>query len=81
METKRNFMHLAFPDLNKNERLRIMNDKIFPLYFTTVEKVRETDITDIIELLKIADKPKKKKDILSFINDKYFPHVVYYYSK
>ena len=78
IKAKADFMHLAFPDLNEYERLRIMNDKIFPLYFTTVEKVRETDITDIIETLKIADKPKEKKDILSFINDKYFPNVVYY---
>lgn len=62
-------------DINLIERRLIMNDKLFPLYLTTVEKVKEGEI---IETLKIADKPKKKEEILSFINDKYFPNVVYY---
>lgn len=66
---------IDFKDINLIERRLIMNDKLFPLYLTTVKKVRETDI---IETLKIADKPREKEEILSFMNDKYFPHVIYY---
>ena len=65
---------INFKDINLIERLRIMNDKLFPLYLTTVEKVKEGEI---IETLKIADKPKKKGEILSFMNDKYFPYLFF----
>ena len=76
IRSKEGFIDLALKDINPIERRLIMNG-IFPLYLTRVEKVEGEDITDIINTYEIENTDKRKEDILSFINDKYYPNTLY----